>query len=631
VNIRQKCLLAIAASLVASATLNMAVLRMWVFPAFIELEHQAAVSDLNRAIAAIDRQITEVGKMSVDYATWDETYLFALGQNDDYVRSHLYASGIENIEINLISVYDRAGWLLYEAIYEVGTGEAAPAGALALARIDPDRALLADSDDGGRSGVVMTGRGPLVIASRPIFQSSGESSYAGTFVTGRLLDENLVAELNTMTGVRFELLPAAAGDLDAEARAAVEELSGGEEAVIEEIGRDLLAAYGLIRDLEGAPAVVIRASVERDISRAGEKALLWGGGGLVLAGVVVMAVMLALLQAVLVGPVRHLTRHLLAIGNSGDLAQRLASRREDEIGTLSREFDNMLEKLAEARNRLLDQSYSAGIAEMASGVLHNIRNQLAPLSLRLERLQGSLDQAKETKIARAVAELKSPETVPERKQKLLQFLELSCQRASDRQAAAVAELKSVAEDFGRVEHILRDLDHLSRKSMAGGSVSLSDVVYKTVAMLPKYPDIEVVICIDAKMDNCPQVACEPFVLKHVLQNLFVNAIESMFVSGKARGTIHVNAAAGDHHARPCIDLQIRDEGMGIPPDKLETIFSRGYSTKTGKVRRGTGLHWCANSMLAIGGRIFAESPGPQQGATLHLLVPIAAPETKAVA
>lgn len=630
--IRHRCMAAIFGSLVFSTALNVAVLGMAVFPTFIRLEHEAAHSDLNRVIAAIEAQIADIATINTDYSTWDDSYRFALGEHRTYVRDNLYPSGIQNIAMNLISIRDRAGRMIYEAGYEAGAEDAGPAGPLALARIDPRQELLATADDAGRSGLVMTGRGPLLVAARPILPSSGEGPYAGTFVMGRLLNANLVAQLNALTEVPFELLAVPGQQHDAPVQAALDALlAGGTVFIDDDIAPGRLAVFGLLRDLDGAPALLIRATARREVSQTGWITLLWAVAGIILAGVIVMAVTLALLQALLVGPVRQLTRHLLAVGDSGNLSCRLASQRKDEIGTLSREFDGMLEKLAEARNRLLDQSYSAGIADMASGVLHNIRNQMAPLSLRLQRLQESLGRTAASKLMDAIAELNAPgaEEDSGRKQKILRFLALSCQQARDRHAAAVDELKSMADDFVRVEHVLRDLDRFSRRRMSVCAVNLNDVVGETVAMLPKYPDIEVIIRTDPKMGCCPRVVSEPFVLKHVLHNLLVNAIESMIASGKARGTIHLRVLEGRHHGRPCIDLQIQDEGLGIPPDKLETIFARGFSTKTGTTRRGAGLHWCANSMLALGGRIFAESPGPQQGATLHLIVPLAPPEIKA--
>ncbi|HUJ52287.1 MAG TPA: hypothetical protein VLX08_01915, partial [Steroidobacteraceae bacterium] len=64
---------------------------------------------------------------------------------------------------------------------------------------------------------------------------------------------------------------------------------------------------------------------------------------------------------------------------------------------------------------------------------------------------------------------------------------------------------------------------------------------------------------------------------------------------------------------------------------LERVFEKGFSTKSPETNHGIGLHWCANAIGALGGRIWAASDGPGRGASLHLLVPLAARETAPIA
>lgn len=621
-NIRQKCAAAIALSLAISALLNVAVLRFSVFPSFLELENQEATSDVHRAVAAIEAKVANTSVTVNDYSSWDDTHTYALEGGKVYIDENYAPAAIAHLRLNLVSIHDRNGRLLFEAAYSADAEDLQPAGPLALSVIDPQGTLLAKPEEGVRKGLLMTAAGPLIVASRPILKSGGDGPFAGTFVMGRHLDERMVADLNEATHVRFRIISAVdRRTLDSEASAALDALLAGSRTHIADAGEGTLSVYALLRDLDGEPALLVRATVERAISRTGLHALLLAVGGIVAAGLVVLAVTVALLQRLLVGPISQLTEHLVAVGSSGDLSRRVGLQRADEIGLLGRQFDSMLEKLAEARRQLLDQSYGAGLAEMASGVLHNIRNQLAPLSLRLGRLETSLDKTASNKLARAFEELKSPTANPERAQKLIAFVELSCQRSSEMQAQTIEELKSVAQDFVRIETVLRDLDRFSRSRSSQAEIRLLDLVRETVAMLPKYPDIEVTIRIDPAMETCPPVAAEPFVLKHVVQNLVVNAIEAMIAAGKTRGTITIAGAVASHGDQPCVDLQIRDEGVGIAADRLEQVFARGFSTKAGE-KRGSGLHWCANSMLAMGGAIQAQSPGPGQGATMHLIIPV---------
>jgi hypothetical protein len=64
------------------------------------------------------------------------------------------------------------------------------------------------------------------------------------------------------------------------------------------------------------------------------------------------------------------------IAEADDLGARLNYDRSDELGTLARAFDNMVERLAQTRRELVDRSFESGAAENASGVLHNLGNAM---------------------------------------------------------------------------------------------------------------------------------------------------------------------------------------------------------------------------------------------------------------
>jgi two-component system, NtrC family, sensor kinase len=57
------------------------------------------------------------------------------------------------------------------------------------------------------------------------------------------------------------------------------------------------------------------------------------------------------------------------------------------------------------------------------------------------------------------------------------------------------------------------------------------------------------------------------------------------------------------------------------------VFDKGFSTKSRETNYGIGLHWCANAIAALGGRIWAASEGPGLGASMHLMLPLAIRET----
>lgn len=109
-------------------------------------------------------------------------------------------------------------------------------------------------------------------------------------------------------------------------------------------------------------------------------------------------------------------------------------------------------------------------------------------------------------------------------------------------------------------------------------------------------------------------------LLQILGNLLTNAAEAIGEAGRDRGTVSVDASTEDVDGVPMVHLRVRDDGTGISAQDLGRIFERGFTTKSGS-SRGTGLHWCANSVTAMRGRIFAESKGIGHGTCMHVLLP----------
>ena len=106
-------------------------------------------------------------------------------------------------------------------------------------------------------------------------------------------------------------------------------------------------------------------------------------------------------------------------------------------------------------------------------------------------------------------------------------------------------------------------------------------------------------------------------------NLILNAYESIQRSGIAAGQISLVATDELVGERPMVRVTVSDNGSGFDNDVRERIFQRGFTSKTQGDANGLGLHWCANAVAGMGGRIFAESDGQGHGAEFHVLLPAA--------
>jgi signal transduction histidine kinase len=626
-----KTLNIIAFSLIFLALGNFVVLKTLVFPTFVSLEHEAAAKDMHRAVAAIDAQLSDLSATLRDYSAWDDSYNYALGKLPSY-PDVLAPDVVGNLNIALIEIYDRSKNQLYSAVYDPDAKERRNVD-WSFLDLDKERTLF--SDEGVRKenqGIVATPEGLFLFAARPILLTSGEGPPAGTYIFGRLVDRELIEKLRKTLEIDFDAIGMDHVTDNPNDQNAFRSLNqSGERFLIDGVtADDHLISYALLRDFRGEPVVLLKGQVRRDITSIGERVLLASVAGVALSGLVVMVIIGLLLQWLLVGPLVRLTRAIVAIGGSGDISRRVSLDRGDEIGILSREFDKMLGSLAEVRNRLLEHSYRSGVAEMASGVLHNLRNQLTPVSMRVERVRDLIAGVPKNKIEVALDEMTGKAPPPGRVEKLAAYVKLSVQDMVSRQEGLREQLAGVSQDLVRIEEILNELDRFSHAGARLEAVSLGDVVEETIGFLPEFPDLRVHMKVDPALRNQPPVLSMGFILKHVLHNLFVNAFEAIIATGRRDGIIEVSAACETMDDRRMAHLRIRDDGIGIIPEHLREIFVRGFTTKKGG-RRGTGLDWCANRISAMGGKLFAESPGRDGGATLHVLLPTAAAAPKAAA
>ena len=102
----------------------------------------------------------------------------------------------------------------------------------------------------------------------------------------------------------------------------------------------------------------------------------------------------------------------------------------------------------------------------------------------------------------------------------------------------------------------------------------------------------------------------------------INAAESINRAGTAKGCIGVDANIEKVDFIDMVHIRVKDNGRGILPEDINRLFDRGFTTKQEKEISGIGLHWCANTVSAMHGRLWAQSDGLGHGACLHLLLPL---------
>jgi PAS domain S-box-containing protein len=181
-------------------------------------------------------------------------------------------------------------------------------------------------------------------------------------------------------------------------------------------------------------------------------------------------------------------------------------------------------------------------------------------------------------------------------------------------------LADVVTESARLERLLSNLLALTDITAGRLRASLEPVLLEPLVMRvaaefgshsPSHPlTVEVAPAL-------PPVEADADLLEEVLRNLYENAVKY----SPDGGAIRTSAVAENH----VIVIRIADEGIGIAPEHVPTVFERFRRVGgDGRVRgMGLGLYLCRGLVEAQGGRIEASSPGLGQGATFTVTLPIA--------
>jgi two-component system, NtrC family, sensor kinase len=616
VNIRFKVVALIAAIFAILVMAEILVEGQVVMPSFAELERTDARSMMRRVDYALDLTLERVALSATDWGNWSDTYRFVQDHNPEYIAANISNLALRQLNVNTLLVVDLDGRFVLSSDLDLNSDR--PLGLDLAARKAlpgdfPWRARLGD----GRAakGLLQTNRGILMLAAAPVLDGKGGGPVRGMVILGRLLSPAAVASIGAQTQAQLAMLPPAAEHASAELTES--------DAVTQ--------VYRSFDDVYGRPIMRLRVDVPRAITMRGRAAVVYASTCLIAAAVIVLFLVVAVLSRMILNPLAVVTRHAVALGEDEDLTTRLDLRRDDEIGVLAREFDRMVVRVAHSRTQLVDQSFQAGFAELATGVLHNLGNAMTPIGVRLASLTERLRVAPVEDAEQAAAELHGGVADTQRRADLQEFLRLACGDLALTMRLAQDDVAVVTRQANLIQTALAEQMRSARNEHVIEPVRLTELVAQSLEIVPDGCRARLVIDADDTLRRLGVVRVARTVLRLILQNLIINAADAVRDAGKERGVLRLSAEIVHEAERQQLHLHCKDDGVGIPAQNLARVFERGFSTKSSETNHGIGLHWCANAINALGGRIWATSDGPGRGASIHLMVPLANRETASVA
>jgi PAS domain S-box-containing protein len=278
-------------------------------------------------------------------------------------------------------------------------------------------------------------------------------------------------------------------------------------------------------------------------------------------------------------------------------------------------------ELENLQRQLVDASREAGMAEIATSVLHNVGNVLNSINVSTGLVVASVKKSRAPSLARVVILLQEHAqdlgafiTQDSRGKHVPAHLAQLAEHLQAEQEANVRELELLRRNVDHVKEIVALQQNYASFGGVKEMINVVDLVEDSLRInegaLSRH-EVEVV----REFGSVPTLNVEKHKILQILVNLLRNAKYACHDSGRADKRLTVRVANGEGRIR----ISVIDNGVGIPPENLTRIFNHGFTTR--KDGHGFGLHSGALAAQEMGGSLTVHSDGPGQGAAFTLELP----------
>jgi signal transduction histidine kinase len=294
-----------------------------------------------------------------------------------------------------------------------------------------------------------------------------------------------------------------------------------------------------------------------------------------------------------------------------------------------RDNHSLVEQLRGAQVQLVDAARQAGMAEIATNVLHNVGNVLNSVNVSANLVAEKVRGSKAPGLSRAMALIREHDadlgeflTVDARGKTLPGYLDQLASVLTAERESIDAELRRLSDGVAHIAEIVSAQQSLAGVHAVLEPVMIADVVEDALRMAGVADQAGLTVIRDVADVGLVSLDRHRFLL--ILVNLINNAVYAMGDNVDRPRQLKVRAEV---RAGRGVVIEVADNGEGIPTENLTRIFSYGFTTHEGG--HGFGLHSSALAAKEMGGALTVDSAGAGSGARFVLEAPAERPRVAA--
>lgn len=298
------------------------------------------------------------------------------------------------------------------------------------------------------------------------------------------------------------------------------------------------------------------------------------------------------------------TSHRRLIGISLDISERVNAEQRERL----------------LQKQLREASHQSGMAEVATGVLHNVGNVLNSLGVASSTAQARLKASQFDRVERVASLLDAHRNTlgdflasDPRGRRLPEYLSTLGVQLKRETAGLQSEINAISTHVQYLCEIVRAQQSFACGGGADEQVNLRELV--ETALTLKGQELNGAE-ITRDIADIPDMLLDRYKLLQIMVNFISNACDAMAANESAEWRLAIRARVVGGQ----LEISVEDSGVGVPADLLPRIWEFGFTTKTHG--HGFGLHNSALAAQQLGGTITADSAGAGQGACFSVKIPI---------
>ena len=562
---------------------------------FAALEDERALHEGERARRILSQQAQELLTTTIDYAYWDDAVRFVRGQDDAFLDDNITEDNMKYLRLSEVLVLDGTGQPKAAARLVDGEELQLVSSGLLPKLLQLGQPLLADASGMSTLRTFVQHEQQLYVVAAAVIRDPGVVAQppSGVLLMVRAISH---AELVRMSDL---MLTQVSLSFDGIAKAGV-------KVWTRELSDRRIGVQAVIDDHDGQPVATLDLNLVREMDDEARSLAVTTGLQVLLAGLIVGATLVFLLDRWVLRRLSRMHDQLGAITAEGLAGtERIRMGGQDELTAVANGINSLLDRVrmdaieqknAHARQealqlQLMQSQKMEALGRFTGGIAHDFNNSLAGISgwMRLAQEDLAADHPSREAVDQAIKGAQYAQGL------MRQLLTFSRQSKLNLEPVHVGAL---------VEQ--------TRKFVSSGLVRSTQVQVEQLC------------------EN-DLIQADPTQLQQVLVNLIINASDAMDGVGRVRLRVDrlslplpagqaswpgvAELPAGDY-----LHVQVCDDGPGIAPENIDRIFDPFFTTKSVGKGTGLGLSVAHGVMGRHGGSIGVVSQ-PGHGACFHLLLP----------